>query len=90
MKLTETIKELIQQVTLFVRTLHAIAQELEEQNRKIYALEENRKIKDAAISVLQKEVVTLKLLARRKVVTDAADWPYCTDHNSILHICAWC
>lgn len=73
MKTTETIKELIQQVTLFVRTLHAIAQELEEQNRKIYALEENRKIKDAAISALQKEVATLKLLARRKVVTADAD-----------------
>lgn len=69
-KTTETIKELIQQVTLFVRTLHAIVQELEEQNRKIYALEENRKVKDAAISALQKEVATLKLLVRRKVVTD--------------------
>lgn len=68
---TETIKELIQQVTLFVRTLHAICAELETQNRKIYALEENRKIKDAAISALQKEVATLKLLARRKVVADA-------------------
>lgn len=73
MKPTETIKELIQQVTLFVRTLHAIAQELEEQNRKIYALEENRKVKDAAISALQKEVATLKLLARRKVVAADAD-----------------
>lgn len=73
MKTTETIKELIQQVTLFVRTLHAIAQELEEQNRKIYALEENRKIKDAAISALQKEVATLKLLARRKVGTADVD-----------------
>lgn len=73
MRLTETIKELIQQVTLFVRTLHAITQELEEQNRKIYALEENRKIKDAAISELRKEVATLKLLARRKVVTADAD-----------------
>ena len=66
----ETIKELIQQVTLFVRTLNAISQELEEQNRKIYALEENRKVKDAAITALQKEVATLKLLARRKVETN--------------------
>ena len=73
MKPTETIKELISQVTLFVRTLHAITQELEEQNRKIYALEENRKIKDAAIAALQKEVATLKLLARRKVGIADAD-----------------
>lgn len=52
---------------MFVRTLHAMCQELEDQNKKIYALEENRKVKDAAIAALQKEVATLKLLARKKV-----------------------
>lgn len=50
-----------------------MAAELENQNRKIYALEENRKIKDAAISALQKEVAMLKLLVRQKVVTDDVD-----------------
>lgn len=63
---TETIKELISQVTLFVRTLNAMAQELEDQDRRIKALEENRKMKDATISKLQQEIATLKLLARRK------------------------
>lgn len=66
-KVIETIKELISGAVLFVRTLQALAAELEEQRKKIYALEENRKIKDAAISSLQKEVATLKLLARKKV-----------------------
>lgn len=63
----ETIKELLEEVTLFVRTLHAISMELEEQNRRLYALEENRKIKDAEISRLQQETATLKILARKRV-----------------------
>lgn len=62
----DTIKELISQVTLFVRTLHAMAMELEEQDKRIKALEENRKMKDKTISNLTQEVATLKLLARRK------------------------
>lgn len=69
-KVIETIKELISGAVHFVRTLQALAAELEEHGKKIYALEENRKIKDAAISSLQKEVATLKLLARRKVAAD--------------------
>lgn len=63
----ETIKELLEEVTLFVRTLHAISMELEEQNRRLYALEENRKIKDSEISRLQQETATLKILARKRV-----------------------
>ena len=63
-----TIKELIQQVVLFVRTLQAIVAELEEHGKRLYALEENRKAKDATISQMQQEIATLKLLARRKVV----------------------
>lgn len=50
-----------------------MAGELEDQSKKIYALEENRKIKDAAISALQKEVATLKILLRRKVGLADAD-----------------
>lgn len=65
---TDTIKELIGEVTLFVRTLHAMAMELEDQHKRLYALEENRKVKDATIASLQKEVATLKLLERKKVV----------------------
>ena len=68
MKTTETIKELISQVTLFVRTLNAMAMELEDQHKRLYALEENRKVKDATITALQKEIATLKLLLRQKEV----------------------
>lgn len=63
----DTIKELCSQLTLFVRTLNAICLELEDQNKRIYALEENRKMKDATIASQQKEIATLKLLVRQKV-----------------------
>lgn len=63
----DTLKELLEEVTLFVRTLHAISLELEDQNRRLYALEENRKVKDAEISRLQQEIATLKILARKRV-----------------------
>lgn len=63
----ERIKEMFSQLTLFVRTIHAIILELEEQSKRITALEENRKLKDAAITRLEKDVSTLKLLARKKV-----------------------
>lgn len=63
----EQIKEMLSQLTLFVRTMHAFSLELEEQDRRLKALEENRKLKDAAITKLEKEVATLKLLARKKV-----------------------
>lgn len=63
----ETIKELLEEVTLFVRTLHAMALELEKVDKRLYSLEENRKAKDAAILQLQQEIATLKILARKKV-----------------------
>lgn len=53
---------------MFVRTLQAIAAELEDLGKRLYALEENRKAKDATISQMQQEIATLRLLARRKVV----------------------
>ena len=62
----ETIKELISQVTLFVRTLHAMASELEEQSKRIKTLEENRKLKDAEIARLRQELAMLKMTLRRK------------------------
>jgi len=62
---------LLSGVVLFVRTLQAICAELEEQDRRIKALEENRKMKDKTISTLTQDVSTLKLLARKKVGADA-------------------
>lgn len=62
----QLIKELCSQVTLFTRTINALALELEKQASRISVLEENRKVKDAAITQLEKEVAMLKLLARKK------------------------
>lgn len=62
----QLIKDLISQVTLFTRTINALALELEKQDSRISVLEANREQKDAAISALQKEVATLKLLVRKK------------------------
>lgn len=67
MQAIQAIKEMIEQDIHFVRTLHAMALEMEEQNRRLYALEENRKMKDSTISQLQQEIATLKILARKKV-----------------------
>lgn len=61
------IKEMLAQLTLFVRTMHAFALELEDQSKRIKALEENRKLKDAAILELQQKVATIKLIERKKV-----------------------
>ena len=66
-----TIKELISGAVLFVRTLQAMCAELEEQDRRIKALEENRKMKDKTISNLMQEVAMLKLQLRKKVNEDA-------------------
>lgn len=62
----QLIKELVSQVTLFTRTINALALELEKQASRIAVLEDNRKMKDAAISALQQEVATLKLMLRKK------------------------
>lgn len=61
------LKEMLSQLTLFVRTMHAFALELEDQSKRIKALEENRKLKDAAILELQQKVATIKLIERKKV-----------------------
>lgn len=63
----ETIKEMIAAVRMFGKTLFAMALEMESQDKRIKALEENRKQKDAAILELQQKVATIKLLDRKKV-----------------------
>lgn len=45
----------------------AIVDELDEQSRRLYALEENRKQKDAAILQLQKDLATLRASVAGKV-----------------------
>ena len=63
----ETIKEMIAGVKFFGKTLFAMALELENQDKRIRVLEENRKQKDAAILDLQKKLAMVKLLDRKKV-----------------------
>lgn len=63
----DTIKEMVASVRMFGKTLFAMALELENQDKRIKALEENRKLKDASILDLQQKVATLKLLERKKV-----------------------
>lgn len=63
----ETIKDLLSRLTLLCRLETAIYKELEEINRRLYNLEENRKVKDKAIETLQKDVGNIKLMLRKKV-----------------------
>ena len=62
----EYIKQLIGEVLTFCKLEKAMVDMLEEHQRRIYALEENRKLKDAAILDLQQEVKRLKLMLREK------------------------
>ena len=61
----QTIKELISQCYWFTRTLYAMADKMEDQEKRIKALEENRKLKDAAILALEQKVAMLKILDRK-------------------------
>ena len=62
----EYIKQLIGEVMTFCKLEKAMVDMLEEQQRRLYALEENRKLKDAAILDLQQEVKRLKIMLREK------------------------
>lgn len=64
----QTIKEMISQSYWFTRTLYAMAAKLEEQDKRIKVLEENRKLKDAAILSLEQKVAMLKILDRKTAV----------------------
>lgn len=61
----EQIRDLLGRVKLFCRLEVAIVKQLEEYERRIYKLEENRKVKDAAIAQLQKDVSQLTLILRQ-------------------------
>lgn len=62
----EYIKQLIGEIMTFCKLEKAMVDMLEEHQRRLYALEENRKLKDAAILDLQQEVKRLKMLLREK------------------------
>lgn len=63
----DNIKDLLSRLGLLCRLEYAIVKELEDQNTRIKALEENRKLKDATILKLQQEIGEMKLILRKKV-----------------------
>ena len=60
------IKQLLGNIMTFCKLEKAMVDLLEEHQRRIYALEENRKLKDSAILSLQQEVKQLRMLLREK------------------------
>lgn len=57
-----------QQKMLQMRLENAMVEELGDQSKRLYALEENRKMKDAAIAQLQADVRALRSQLAGKVV----------------------
>lgn len=66
----KNILDLLSRLGLLCRLETAIVNELEALNARVYALEENRKLKDAAILQLQQDVATLRTELRGKVKID--------------------
>lgn len=62
----KNIRDILQWFTQMCRLHTAIVEELEELNKRVYALEENAKLRDASITCLKKDVSDLKLQARRE------------------------
>lgn len=61
------IKDLLSRVMLFCRLECSIVAQLEEMETRIYALEQNRKMKDEEIKRLKKELQDLSLVVRKQV-----------------------
>lgn len=66
----KNIRDLLARLGLLCRLETAIVNKLEEIDRRLYALEENRKLKDPAILQLQKDLGTLRSEVRAKVRID--------------------
>lgn len=63
----KNLRDLVSRLGLLCRLETAIVDELERLNTRVYALEENRKLKDAALLELKKEVQNLRAELRGKV-----------------------
>lgn len=66
----KNIRDLLSRFGLLCRLETAIVDELDRLNSRVYALEENRKLKDASILELQKEIGVLRAELRGKVRID--------------------
>lgn len=62
----KNIRDILQWFTQMCRLHTAIVEELEAMNTRLYALEENAKLRDASILDLKKDVSDLKLQAKRE------------------------
>ena len=62
----DTIKDMLSRLALMCRLEVAIVSELEKLGSRVTALEENRKLKDAAIKQLTTEVQELRLMLRQQ------------------------
>lgn len=62
--MSDFIKECLAQLKLRLRLDVAIASELEEQDARIFALEENRKQKDASIKLLHERLAQIELILK--------------------------
>lgn len=67
----KNVRDLMSRLGLLCRLESAIVDELERHDARLYALEENRKLKDADLLALKKEVQDLRLAVRGKVSIDA-------------------
>ena len=67
----KNLRDLLARLGLLCRLEFAIVDELERHSSRLYALEENRKLKDAEILNLKTELQNLRLEVRRKVSFDA-------------------
>lgn len=61
----KTIKDMLSRLAMMCRLEVAIVSELEKQDSRIKALEENRKIKDQTILEQQKRIQQLELILRQ-------------------------
>lgn len=63
----KNIKDLLSRLSMMCRLEAAIVAELETINNRLYALEENRKLKDASILEIKKDLGEVKLTLRQRV-----------------------
>lgn len=67
----KNLRDLISRLGLLCRLESAIVEELERHESRLYALEENRKLKDAELLRVGREVQDLRMVVQGKVKIDA-------------------
>lgn len=60
----KNVRDLLARLSLLCRLEAAIVDELDRLNERVYALEENRKLKDASIVQIHKDIGEMKMILR--------------------------